>query len=201
MQTGTRRSLNRLCSCASTASIPQRVGRVDAKSLQDRFLKRSAADWFHSQYSAEKPQKSFCSFNLMGTIYLLEYKNNIIGAYTNYNLAEIFINSCKQNNFFDSDINIISFKENTCLKIKTTLVECSYVENVNINDLQDEVKTAITELNKLTVQEKKLTESIEKHKADRKVYEIFKSKLEQDKSFVIPPEFIDKYTEFQNEIV
>ena len=137
----------------------------------------------------------------MGTIYLLEYKNNIIGAYTNYNLAEIFINSCKQNNFFDSDINIISFKENTCLKIKTTLVECSYVENLNINDLQDEVKTAITELNKLTVQEKKLTESIEKRKADRKVYEIFKSKLEQDKSFVIPAEFIDKYMEFQSEIV
>ena len=74
----------------------------------------------------------------MGSIYLIEYKNKIIGAYTNYDLAEIFINSCKQNNFFDSDINIISFKENTCFKLKTNVIEhTDTVENININEINN----------------------------------------------------------------
>jgi len=47
--------------------------------------------------------------------YLLEYNNNIIGIYDNYDLAIDFILSCFQNNFINNNIIIKKYKLNNCI--------------------------------------------------------------------------------------
>jgi len=55
-------------------------------------------------------------------IYLIEYKNNIIGTYNNYYLAELFILSCLQNNFIEDSALIHHYKKNSCFKYNTNTI-------------------------------------------------------------------------------
>jgi len=56
-------------------------------------------------------------------IYLIEYKNNIIGTYLDYNLAELFIHSCFQNNFMEDNVKILTFQMNSCLYISSIYID------------------------------------------------------------------------------
>ena len=52
-------------------------------------------------------------------IYLIKYKDNIIGTYLKYKLAELFIYSCFQNNFLEDDIKILIYRANSCLYLSS----------------------------------------------------------------------------------
>ena len=55
-------------------------------------------------------------------IFLIEYKNKIIGTYNNYYLAEMFILSCLQNNFIQDSALIHHYKKNSCFKYDTNTI-------------------------------------------------------------------------------
>ena len=65
--------------------------------------------------------------------YLIEYNNKIIGTYNNYNRAKTFILSCLQNNFIKDSVLIHSFINNSCYKIKTTVITLD--KNLSIKEL------------------------------------------------------------------
>jgi hypothetical protein len=46
--------------------------------------------------------------------YLVEYNNNIIGVYEDFDKANTFILSCLQNNFMKNFANILCFRANSC---------------------------------------------------------------------------------------
>ena len=66
-------------------------------------------------------------------LYLIEYNNKIIGTYNNYNRAKTFILSCLQNNFIKDSVLIHSFINNSCYKIKTTVITLD--KNLSIKEL------------------------------------------------------------------
>jgi hypothetical protein len=134
----------------------------------------------------------------MACIYLIEYKNSIIGAYNNYELAETFIASCMQHNFITDNINIVSYKTNTCFKLKTSTIEYFNDENINMEELQKNAQEAISKINKLELEEKKLLERVEKHNVNYSLYKKFKEKLNEDPDFIIPEYFLPTYKEFED---
>jgi hypothetical protein len=54
--------------------------------------------------------------------YLIEYNEKIIGSYSDYNSAELFILSCYQNNLMTKDAYIHCYKMNSCYKMNTNIV-------------------------------------------------------------------------------
>jgi hypothetical protein len=54
--------------------------------------------------------------------YLIEYNGKIIGLYSDYNNAELFILSCYQNNLMTKDAYIHCYKMNSCYKVNTNIV-------------------------------------------------------------------------------
>jgi hypothetical protein len=54
--------------------------------------------------------------------YLIEYNGKIIGSYSDYNNAELFILSCYQNNLMTRDAYIHCYKMNSCYKMNTNIV-------------------------------------------------------------------------------
>ena len=69
-------------------------------------------------------------------IFLIEYKNKIIGTYNNYYLAEIFILSCLQNNFIQDSALIHHYKKNSCFKYDTNTItlDCNTIIKSNTHD-------------------------------------------------------------------
>ena len=65
--------------------------------------------------------------------YLIEYNNNIIGIYNEYELAEKFILSCYQNNLMTNLAKIILIEINTCLKLKSLCIDNPNISNKNVN--------------------------------------------------------------------
>ena len=65
----------------------------------------------------------------MDNLYLIKYNNTVIGAYTSYKLAEIFILSCFQNNLMKNSAIILIIKTNSCYCINTKII---YESNNNI---------------------------------------------------------------------
>jgi len=47
-------------------------------------------------------------------LYLIEYNDTIIGAYDDFNMAELFINSCIQSKLMTHKCKIIKYKANSC---------------------------------------------------------------------------------------
>jgi hypothetical protein len=74
-------------------------------------------------------------------IYLIEYKNNIIGTYNNYYLAEMFILSCLQNNFIEDSALIHHYKKNSCFKYDTNTIslDCNSIIKSNTQDILSEL--------------------------------------------------------------
>jgi hypothetical protein len=54
--------------------------------------------------------------------YLIEYNERIIGSYSEYNNAELFILSCYQNNLMTKDATIHCYKMNSCYKVNSKIV-------------------------------------------------------------------------------
>jgi hypothetical protein len=54
--------------------------------------------------------------------YLIEYNDKIIGSYSDYNNAELFILSCYQNNLMTKDAYIHCYKMNSCYKVDSKIV-------------------------------------------------------------------------------
>ena len=54
--------------------------------------------------------------------YLIEYNDKIIGSYSDYNNAELFILSCYQNNLMTKDAYIHCYKMNSCYKVNSKIV-------------------------------------------------------------------------------
>lgn len=134
----------------------------------------------------------------MNRIYLIRYNDNIIGAYTDYEMAETFIKSCIQNKLMIESATIITFKTNSCLKISTS--EVSFEDPLNNNDnvnLRDELLSITHQLNIINNTEKLLHESTEKYKSDKLLYEKFKQELITDPNFIIPELFLDTFNKFK----
>jgi len=74
-------------------------------------------------------------------IYLIEYKNNIIGTYNNYYLAELFILSCLQNNFIEDSALIHHYKKNSCFKYNTNTItlNCNSIIKSKTQDILSEL--------------------------------------------------------------
>ena len=75
--------------------------------------------------------------------YLIEYNNKIIGTYYNYNIAETFILSCLQNNFIKDSALIHSFRNNSCYKIKTTVITLDKNQSIKELDIPVEIPVDI----------------------------------------------------------
>ena len=69
-------------------------------------------------------------------IFLIEYKNKIIGTYNNYYLAEMFILSCLQKNFIQDSALIHHYKKNSCFKYDTNTItlDCNTIIKSNTYD-------------------------------------------------------------------
>lgn len=55
--------------------------------------------------------------------YLIEYNNEIIGIYDNFNTAKLFILSCLQHNFMKDQAIIHKFCLNSCLKLNSKIIK------------------------------------------------------------------------------
>jgi hypothetical protein len=68
-------------------------------------------------------------------IYLIEYKNKVIGTYLNYKLAKTYILSCLQNNLMENYAKILIYKNNSCYYLDYKIIKLeqnevlSYEEN------------------------------------------------------------------------
>jgi len=47
-------------------------------------------------------------------LYLIEYNNMVIGAYDDFSMAELFVNSCIQSKLMINECKIIKYKKNSC---------------------------------------------------------------------------------------
>ena len=152
-------------------------------------------------------------------LYLIEYNNKIIGTYNNYNRAKTFILSCLQNNFIKDSVLIHSFINNSCYKIKTTVItldknlsikeldipvdipveivsitpEMKLENEKRINEIEKEKHDLIHNMNLLKVQQNKIIEIKQVFDVDLKLFNQFKLTKETDNDFVIPELFLNKY--------
>ena len=70
-------------------------------------------------------------------IFLIEYKKKIIGAYIDYNLAEIFLFSCIQNNLIENNVKIVVFNLNSCYNTKIINFSTNNYPNKNNNYIEE----------------------------------------------------------------
>ena len=158
-------------------------------------------------------------------IYLVEYKNKIIGAYNNLITCQYFINGCMQNNLMTEQPKILTFIENTCVKLSNftnqsvvSQVEPQVVSHVETKVLTEEEillaqkvneenlkkqevmlkeKTEIQHhINMLKTKKKKLDESKVVYQNDINLFIKFREMKEKDEQFVIPELFVKKYELF-----
>lgn len=50
-------------------------------------------------------------------IYLIEYNDRVIGCYTDRDQAELFIYSCQQNKLMTANVQIVTYRNNSCYSI------------------------------------------------------------------------------------
>jgi hypothetical protein len=61
--------------------------------------------------------------------YLIEYNGKVIGSYSDYTTAEIFILSCYQNNLMNKNAYIHCYKINSCYQISTNIITPTNTNN------------------------------------------------------------------------
>ena len=66
--------------------------------------------------------------------YLIEYNGRVIGSYSDYTTAEIFILSCYQNNLMNKNAYIHCYKINSCYQISTNIITPTNTIHTN-NDI------------------------------------------------------------------
>ena len=130
--------------------------------------------------------------------YLIEYNNKIIGVYNTFSDAELFILGNLQNNLFNHNVKILTFRSNSCYcsEIKNYYEIDSKDNNVNEDsnenniNLKYELKAKLQhEKNLLNNKQKKLNEKKNIYENDFKLFQIFKDESIDD----IPELFLDKF--------
>jgi hypothetical protein len=133
--------------------------------------------------------------------YLIEYNNKIIGVYNTFSDAELFILGNLQNNLFNHNVKILTFRSNSCYcsEIKNyyeidsknnNINEIDSNENENNINLKYELKAKLQhEKNLLNNKQKKLNEKKNIYENDLKLFQIFKDESIDD----IPKLFLDKF--------
>lgn len=127
--------------------------------------------------------------------YLIEYNNKIIGVYNTFSDAELFILGNLQNNLFNHNVKILTFRSNSCYcsEIKN-YYEIDSKDNENENEsninMKYELKAKLQhEKNLLNNIQKKLNEKKNIYENDFKLFQIFKDKSIDE----IPKLFLDKF--------
>jgi hypothetical protein len=137
--------------------------------------------------------------------YLIEYNNKIIGVYNTFEDAELYILGNIQNNLFNNNVKILTFKSNSCYctEIKNYYdYENSNNNNDNYNNDNDndiEEKNIIKaelrhEINMINCKKKKIEEKKKIYENDLKLFQLFKNKDIND----IPQLFKNKYKIINN---
>lgn len=67
--------------------------------------------------------------------FLIEYNCKIIGVYSSYELAELFINSCLQNNLMNNSVKILTFKTNSCYCVKENNIKLNNQQQISLLEL------------------------------------------------------------------
>jgi len=151
--------------------------------------------------------------------YLIEYNNNIIGVYNDYNLAILFINSCMQNKFIVNNVNILTFNENSCYCInketitnKNQILENDNEKTINIQNqiLENDNEKTINIQNQILENDNEKTINIdqlekEKNKINSELHDInhklnlykkYKEQIENEKNkFQVDIELYKKFNE------
>ena len=140
--------------------------------------------------------------------YLIEYNNKIIGVYDTFSDAELFILGNLQNNLFNHNGKILTFKSNSCYcsEIKNYYEINTKDNNVNVNvnesesdiNIKYELKAKLQhEKNLLNNIQKKLNEKKNIYENDFKLFQIFKDKSIDE----IPELFLDKFKIINNLLI
>lgn len=157
--------------------------------------------------------------------FLIQYKNKIIGVYTDLDQAKLFINSCMSNNLITEPVNILVYTTNSCYctntinmtfknsktsiiehKIETPIVQNNIVmpivKEIDYNDplflkLADDKIVLQHKINMLKVQKERIKETKEIYDNDIKLYSKFKEILNKDNTFIIPELFKEKFDLFK----
>ena len=77
-------------------------------------------------------------------LYLIEYNNMVIGAYDDFNMAELFINSCMQSKLMINSCKIIKYTKNSCFSTGSQLynnLQTGVQTVVNVNAIVQNVDT------------------------------------------------------------
>lgn len=79
--------------------------------------------------------------------YILFYKNNVLGVYSNYDKAKLYVLSCFQNKLLNENVNIKVYQKNSCYLIReetitNTLQKNNLHKNVQKNNNQQFVNTS-----------------------------------------------------------
>lgn len=146
--------------------------------------------------------------------FLIEYNNRIIGVYSTFEQAELFILSCLQNNLINGNINILTYKTNSCYYInrkeystenKKSIIEKKVIEENKIPDkVIDYNDPNIIEINKKKIElqhninilkqkKERLEELKTVYNNDIKLFEMFSENKTNNPTFEIPELFIEKY--------
>ena len=152
--------------------------------------------------------------------FLINYRNKILGVYSDIEQARLFINSCLSNNLMTGSAEILVFTTNSCYctnKINITLenkikkndpVPDNIIKPIPVPEIikkevdhKDPTFIKLAEdkialqhkINMLKVLKEKIKESKEQYEYDIKLYDKFKKNLIDDNSFIIPELFKDKF--------
>ena len=126
-------------------------------------------------------------------MFLIEHNNKVIGTYNDYEQAELFINSCLQNNFI-KNAKILTYKINSCLLLSTkNFPEEVILQKETKKEVILETKKVILELSEeerrendlkmkenIRIAEEKKKESVElQHKIN--MLKVYKDRIEESK--------------------
>lgn len=155
--------------------------------------------------------------------FLINYKNNILGVYTDIDQAILFIKSCLSNKLMVDSAEILVFTTNSCYctkKLNITLDKVIepvirpdnkiikpiiHIDNnkiikkeIDFNDptflkLAEDKIILQHKINMLKVLKDKIKESECAYEHDLKLYHKFKENLIDDTKFIIPELFKDKF--------
>lgn len=146
--------------------------------------------------------------------FLIEYNNRIIGVYSTFEQAELFVLSCLQNNLINGNINILTYKTNSCYYVnrkeystqnKKPITEKKVIEENKIPDkVIDYNDPTIIEINKKKIElqhninllkqkKEKLEELKTVYNNDIKLFEMFSENKNINPTFEIPELFVEKY--------
>lgn len=154
-------------------------------------------------------------------LHLIEHNNKVIGSYTDHEQAELFIDSCIQNNLM-KNAKILTFKNNSCFLVSSKVYEkkVEEIEIVKIEEIKTEKVIEIYDLEESKLKEekneetkkesvklqhkinilknykKKIEESKVMYDNDLKLYNLFSENKNNDEKFIIPELFIEKYNLF-----